>query len=215
MITHSGIHIQKKDDDVQGTPTLIDFGIHAGRICRFGGAIWEPLLTHLVFVGLMAYRRSGKAIDALWGFMHDGHEIVTGEVPRPFKCDCMRAEQAYLDERIWRCHFSKIQEIPDFELIKRCDVDACDIEATVLNLKTYHEVTLVHGQKHYAKTREAIYADPADITLFGKLLESPFYIGTTDASSNGGWEFSMALLAAKMGDMRGFENRILDWKLFD
>lgn len=48
MITHSGVHIQKIGG-ADGTPTAMDIAVHAGRICRFGGAVWYPLLPHLIF----------------------------------------------------------------------------------------------------------------------------------------------------------------------
>lgn len=84
MITFSGQHIQRIDQTEHGTPTPIDIAVHAGRICRFGGAVWAPLLAHLMFVGLLAYKRSGKIENFIWGLLHDAHEVVTSDVPRPF-----------------------------------------------------------------------------------------------------------------------------------
>jgi hypothetical protein len=43
MITQSGVHIQTIGG-AAGTPTAMDIAVHAGRLCRFGGSVWYPLL---------------------------------------------------------------------------------------------------------------------------------------------------------------------------
>lgn len=209
MITHSGIHIQKIGGEC-GTPTTIDIAVHAGRICRFGGAVWYPLLPHLVFVGMMAYKRSGKFSNLLWGFLHDAHEIVTSDVPKPFKCDCMRVEQDAIDERLLAM-FNLSRPQIDFDLIHECDVDACDIEAVELELAGYKAIAEAHAQG-YGKYREAIHADTADRNLFRAIRNSPFYedvVGGPHAS--GVWHFNAFLEDALAGDIDAAVERVKRW----
>ncbi|MBK8810670.1 MAG: hypothetical protein IPN69_08050 [Acidobacteria bacterium] len=147
MITYSGIQVEAIGMKCQGTPTPLDIAVHAGRICRFGGAIWMPLLPHLVLVGLLAYKRSSSVANLLWGFLHDAHETITCDVPKPFKCDCMRQEQAAIDKRLFDLYHGDLNSevhhsMIDFDLIKECDLIACDLEAVILNLPGYAE--LIH-----------------------------------------------------------------------
>lgn len=172
MITNSGVHIQKIGQPEQGTPTPTDIAVHAGRICRFGGAVWAPLLAHLVFVGLLAYKRSGSIHNFIWGLLHDAHEIVTSDVPRPFKCDCMRIEQDALDVRLLERYFPYIplgtyDQGIDFDLIKQCDHDACDIEAVELGLPGFADLQMKHNQDY--RNREAVYTDADDVALFHRV----------------------------------------------
>ncbi len=169
MITYSGIHIQNIGGEA-GTPTPIDIAVHSGRICRFGGAVWYPLLPHLIFVGLMAYERSGKVENLIWGFLHDAHEVVTCDVPRPFKCDCMRREQNAIDQRILNEWFSlEFESAIDYDLIKKCDIDACDIEAVLLQVPNYTEVTVACSAS-YEAYRKVPHVDEKDTKLLQEVL---------------------------------------------
>lgn len=192
MITYSGVHIQTIGG-ADGIPTSRDIAVHAGRLCRFGGAIWYPLLPHLVFVGLLAYKRSNSIANLLWGFLHDAHEVVTSDVPRPFKCDCMRKEQKALDRRLLNEYFSTALEREiDFELIHECDLIACDIEATELGLTNFREVKSEIGEN-------LRLAEP-DIELFHKIMLSSFAHDTTNDISEGVLTFSDLLdVAANEG----------------
>ncbi|MEQ1924243.1 MAG: hypothetical protein ABL952_17215 [Pyrinomonadaceae bacterium] len=177
MLTQSGIHVQKVGGQM-GTPTAEDIAVQSGRVCRYGGAIWVPNLTHLVFVGLMAYKRSGHVSNLIWGFLHDAHEICTGEVPRPFKCDCMRFEQKAIDERILAKFFGDYYGQPiDYHLVKQCDIDVCHIEATMLGLPGFAETELKYGKDYTQATK--IHDNLADKELFQKLCGGPFYHETT------------------------------------
>lgn len=213
MITYTGVHIQKKGG-VEGTPTPTDIAVHAGRICRFGGAVWYPLLPHLVFVGLMAYRRSDRIANMLWGFLHDAHEVATSDVPRPFKCDCMRGEQQAIDQRIFsKFLFPHLDNEVDFDLIKQCDIDAGHIEAVQLGIKGFSATELKYGSDYTnAKT---IYNDPSDVNLFKKIMQSPF--GRTDTisglHSQGVTWFEVALLCAERRNYAGLLAEVRSWGL--
>lgn len=66
------------------------------RIGRFGGQ--HPtanVLIHSLQVAWML-RDSSPAIQ-LWALYHDAHEILTGDVPRKFKNERLKAEQMVLD----------------------------------------------------------------------------------------------------------------------
>jgi hypothetical protein len=216
MITYSGIHIQKIGG-ADGTPTPLDIAVHAGRLCRFGGAVWYPLLPHLVFVGLLAYRRSGKLSSVrnmMWGFLHDAHECVTGDIPRPFKCNCMRTEQEAIDERLLAEYFDEDDRYAiNFELIKKCDIDACDIEATSLGVKNYEAITTaaaVNGDHVY---HHQLHKNTDDQQLFNRILESPFYGATNYDGCIGVSAFTRMLEKAKAGEWNEVICNVESWGL--
>lgn len=212
MITYSGVHIQKIGG-VEGVPTPLDIAVHSGRICRYGGAIWYPLLPHLVFVGLMAYRRSGIVQDLLWGFLHDAHECVTSDVPRPFKCDCMREEQKALDLRLFTEYEGIIGNISniDFDLIKECDKHALHIEAVELGLPGFSEVELKYATDYLGE--KEIYSGREDVELFRAILQSPFFGDTHYDGCRGVSMFSHALQKALDGDTQEFLYNVESWEL--
>jgi hypothetical protein len=213
MITYSGIHVQKIGG-ADGTPTPTDIAVHAGRLCRFGGSVWYPLLPHLVFVGLMAYRRSSSIPNLLWGFLHDAHETITGDVPRPFKCDCMRREQYAIDLRLYN-DFMKLSEIlVDHDLIKQCDIDACDIEAMELGVPNYKAITTACGSNGDMAYHHELHADKDDQKLFRRIRQSPFMESTLyGEASNGVRRFAHALTLAKVEDYDNFFNVVKGWDL--
>jgi hypothetical protein len=199
MITQSGVHIQTIGG-AAGTPTAQDIAVHAGRLCRFGGAIWYPLLPHLVFVGLMAYRRSGSTHNLMWGFLHDAHECVTGDVPRPFKCDCMRREQSAIDARVLAQFMVGLSErLIDYALINECDHDACDIEATTLELPDYRKIATACATSYRRTRPNVIHENADDVTLFRRILTSPFNRDTVHANAPGVQEFARVLEHAQAG----------------
>lgn len=211
MITYSGVHIQKIGG-VEGTPTAADIAVHAGRICRYGGAIWCPLLPHLIFVGLMAYRRSGSVYDLVGGFVHDAHEVVTCDVPRPFKCDCMRYEQKFLDEQIYPkfCGKNPINH----NLIKECDKYALHIEAVELGLPNFSEIELAYADDYLGE--KEIHRDPQDMAIFYRIKDSRFFNNITDGlSSLGVSDFANVLLWAERRQYFSVEQAVLNWGLLN
>lgn len=180
MITHSGIHIQKIGG-VIGTPTSEDIAVQSGRVCRYAGSVWMPLLAHLVFVGLLAYKRSKSTSNLAWGFLHDAHEIVTSDIPSPFKCDCIRVEQKAIDERLMAQYHLAPKNI-DFALIKECDIIALDIEAVELGLPGFADTEI----RYSTNRRLHIHNDASDVALFHRILDSPFYTDTIRGKISGG-----------------------------
>ncbi len=211
MITYSGVHIQKIGG-VEGTPTPLDIAVHSGRICRYGGAIWYPLLPHLVLVGLLAYRRSGLIANLLWGFLHDAHEAITSDVPRPFKCDCMRKEQSAIDLRLLAEWFSpEFQLSIDFDLIKQCDTDALHIEAVELGLPGFAEIELKYASDYCDE--KTIYSKTEDVEMFHRLLKSPLFLDTIQGTESRGVRmFASVLVQARVNALIALE-MVEDWKL--
>jgi hypothetical protein len=182
---------------------------------QFGGAVWYPLLHHLVFVGLMAYRRSSSVENLIWGMLHDAHECVTNDIPRPFKCDCMRKEQSAIDQRLLNKYFVPYHAAGiDFDLIKQCDVDACDIEAVELQLPNYAEITTacaVNGDKAY---HHELYKSEADLyTIRGIRRRRPFANDTTSASSKAVTTLAYVLTQAKHGAYSEVIKEVRSWNL--
>lgn len=210
MITYTGVHIQKIGGEC-GTPTATDIAVHAGRICRFGGAVWYPLLPHLVFVGLMAYRRSESVPNLLWGFLHDAHEIATSDVPRPFKCDCMRREQEAIDDRIFEKFFAG-EEDPDWKLVKECDIDAAHIEAVQLGVPGFAETELKYATDYTG--RDSIHDDAEDVALFNRIMNSSFgHWATIYPASLAVKMFTDALTFAERGEYKAFLKEVESWRL--
>ncbi len=211
MITYSGVHIQKHGGEC-GTPTAEDIAVHMGRICRYGGAVWYPLLTHSVFVGLMAYQRSNQVSNLLWGFLHDAHEVVTSDIPRPFKCKCTKVEQERIDQRIYHKFCMGIRPAIDRELIKQCDTDALHIEAVELGLPGFAEIELKYASDYLNET--SIHRSDTDRHLFNRIQNSVFSTGTISGpESTGVWLFTHALLEAEAGNYEGFLSVVRTWGL--
>ncbi len=212
MITYSGVHIQKIGG-AAGIPTPMDIAVQSGRTCRYGGSIWCPLLSHLIFVGLLAYKRSGSISNMIWGFLHDAHEIATSDVPRPFKCDCMRIEQNAIDERLldkylpgWSDGYPSV----DFDLIEECDHDTCDIEAVELKLPGFAELEIKHTKDY--RNRKAIHTDAGDVALFHRIRTGygGFEVvqGEASAAVIG---FANVLTMAESGDIDGVKDWLATW----
>lgn len=208
MITYSGIQVEAIGMKCQGTPTPLDIAVHAGRICRFGGAIWMPLLPHLVLVGLLAYKRSSSVANLLWGFLHDAHETITCDVPKPFKCDCMRQEQAAIDKRLFDLYHGDLNSevhhsMIDFDLIKECDLIACDLEAVTLRLPGYAELI---------PSRPPL--ELSDLRLFQNIQHSPFYTNSIRGLDSAGvCLFASALKFALKGNLTAFVASVHGWDL--
>jgi len=208
MITFSGVHIQKIGG-VAGTPTPADIAVHSGRICRF---VWYTLLTHQIFVGMMAYHRSGSAANLIAGLIHDAHEIATADVPRPFKCDCMRVEQKALDQRIFPAFLSPemLAEV-DHDLIKECDQDACDIEAVILGVPGFAEIEMAYTTSYRGRT--SVFDGKHETELLKSLLNSRFGHPSQvfGMDSQGVREYAIALQFAAAGRYDAVVNLVTNW----
>lgn len=150
-------------------------------------------------------------VQGLWGFLHDAHETVTADVPRPFKCDCMRREQAAIDRRIIDRFIGYERErLIDYALIKRCDLDACDMEAVELGVPGYREVK-ARAKDSYRAYQADVYSDSSEVALLRHILSGPFHKDTTSAESEGVQAFAQALVYAEHRNLSALQSMIEGW----
>ena len=84
-------------DAIRNDPQRVAECLH--RINRFGGqAIECSVLQH----SLAVYDRlaGAPANVRLWGLLHDCHEIITGDVVRPYTNGLLVNEQTSIDQRV-------------------------------------------------------------------------------------------------------------------
>jgi hypothetical protein len=128
MLTHSGLSICPNE---LALPTPHDVAIQMGRITRYGGAIWCPLLFHSLLVARMVADDS-DAMTTTWALFHDAHEIVLGEIPHPWKCCETRADyETDLDQLFQEALGLSYNDINHLE-VKQADRAAVHVERLVL-----------------------------------------------------------------------------------
>jgi len=136
MITQSGIRVAP---DTNTVPAPLDLAVHMARITRFGGAVWSPLLLHSVLVAELVWRELATRKEDFdfpsfcWALLHDAHETVTGEIPRPWKPKQMKDYQHELDYRIAQAYRVDLTKV-DLKLVKAMDERALLLEANSLGL---------------------------------------------------------------------------------
>jgi len=173
MITYTGIRVAPDNDLV---PSPRDIAVQMARITRYGGAVWCPLLAHSVLVAGLVLKaihhvrlRASDLPTWAWGLLHDAHEVVTGEVVRPWKPDGLRARQAELDRRI-RDAFHLDESSIDLAMVKAMDERALIAEAVVLQLPNF--------ARAYTEIEDlAEFPAPArhEVDLMEALRRSPFF----------------------------------------
>lgn len=142
MITASGIRIAP---ETKTTPSPEDVAVHMTRITRYGGAIWCPLIMHSALVGELVWRELLERKEDFdfqtfaWSLLHDAHEVVTGEVPRPWKPAQMKDHQRDLDFLIADAYRVDLRKV-DLKLVKAMDERALLIEALTLELPGFREI---------------------------------------------------------------------------
>ena len=147
MITSTGIHITPENSN---SPSPRDIAVAMGRVCRFGGSVWSPLLAHSVMVGELVRRQleSENALGAeldtwAWSLLHDAHEVVMGEIPRPWKTPERKlAEQAF-DRRIAEDFGINLDGL-EHAVIHHADEQALLSEATVIGLPDFERIYAAH-----------------------------------------------------------------------
>lgn len=100
MMTVSGIVVEPDND---GCPTMYDVGYSLCRMQRFGGHIKKAytVLQHLFAAMKLAELMGYSTRIQLLALLHDAHECVTGDIPRPWKTKDMSRLQDELDQRIY------------------------------------------------------------------------------------------------------------------
>ena len=93
------------------------------RIGRFGGQ--HPTANVLIHSLEVAWMLRDSSPDIqLWALYHDAHEILTGDVPRPFKRNQTEAEQMFFDIMLQR--YFGIDG--DYEVVTKMDKVCGDAE---------------------------------------------------------------------------------------
>ena len=96
-----------------------------GRINRFGGQVPNcTVLRHSLEVYYRIYADPDASdAAALWALLHDCHEILTGDVVRPYVNARLRMDQWQIDEVIVRRLGSRVPfaESPDGKLVAAAD----------------------------------------------------------------------------------------------
>jgi len=161
MLTYSGISICP---DELALPTPQDLAVQMGRITRYGGAIWCPLLFHSLLVARMVADKVDPELDLLrertitWALFHDAHEIIAGEIPHPWKSKD-RAEQERAIDYVFYNQLGFGPAQVDLTALKQCDRAAIYVETQTLGP--------LSGSESYRNKWDRGF-EPGD-------LEQPFY----------------------------------------
>jgi hypothetical protein len=123
-------------DAIRNDPQRVAECLH--RINRFGGqAINCSVLQH----SLAVYDRlaGGPANVRLWGLLHDCHEILTGDVVRPYTNGLLVNEQTSIDQRV-RNELQLTLSDDDAMAVTRADVwrGACEFQEVHAGRPVYH-----------------------------------------------------------------------------
>ena len=97
IYTHSG----RKAGPSYIAPPLEDIAVSLGRLCRFAGhgRRWFPVILHSFIVAdLVPEEHRGVAL------LHDAAEMVTGDVPTPFKGYMLKGLEDLLLDRLFQAH---------------------------------------------------------------------------------------------------------------
>jgi hypothetical protein len=113
-------------------PPILDAAWQLSRIPRFAGALestWS-VLQHQLFVHAIAQQAGHSDEDKFYALTHDLHEMVTGDIPTPFKTPDIIELQKDLDASF----FGHIGFIPKRETVKLIDGRCMQAEAEMLLL---------------------------------------------------------------------------------
>ena len=111
-------------DAIRNDPQRVAECLH--RINRFGGQARScDVLQH----SLEVYRRlnNGPANVRLWALLHDCHEILTGDVVRPYAGEWLTHQQGEIDSRL-RKELGITLTAGDAIAVRAADIDAGNYE---------------------------------------------------------------------------------------
>ena len=125
-------------DAIRNDPQRVAECLH--RINRFGGqAVGCSVLEH----SLAVYDRLAgwPANVRLWGLLHDCHEILTGDVVRPYTNGLLVNQQDSIDQRVREAlGITLIRD--DAIAVTRADVwrGACEFQEVTAGRRVYHHM---------------------------------------------------------------------------
>jgi hypothetical protein len=161
MITRSGgwLHPSKAFD-----LKPIDVAMHLGRVQRFGGAckVFWSVLQHSLLAEAVAADRGNTPQIRLLALYHDAHEFITGDVPRPWKTDAVRRQQASIDRKIARAIGLPAFTAGEHKMVKIIDDILCKVEGhlaapVVVKIKPHYFGPVAEAKK-YQELFEEFYA---------------------------------------------------------
>ena len=137
-------------DAIRNDPQRVAECLH--RINRFGGqAINCSVLQHslAVYDGL-----AGRPAHVrLWGLLHDCHEILTGDVVRPWATYGLTQKQNAIDQEL-RDILGFTLSAEDVIAVTRADVwrGACEFQEVSAGRPVYHHESPVYDWVHSVRT---------------------------------------------------------------
>lgn len=200
MITFTGRQIGLELQDI---PSERDIAVGLGRICRFAGAIWFTDLAHSILVATLLDWRGADHPTWAWGLLHEADEVVTGDVPRPFKPEWLAERQRVLDWNL--AEYFGLRSRYDAGEVARANDNAGFVEAVALGLPGY--AAMIH-------TLEGRYRRPPQdqIDLVQALAASDYNnpARCTDADSSAVRNFELWLKAIRDGRVAETRERVRD-----
>ena len=122
-------------------PTLDDIAIGLSRTMRFSGQTphMYSVLAHTLVVGKLVAEVDKNYV--VYALLHDGHEALIGDTPRPWKHDQTMEDEAYLDD-LMRVALGLPSQPPPgaIEAVKQADEDALWAEAHALGHRRAQEI---------------------------------------------------------------------------
>lgn len=131
MITITGVEVNPGGETA---PTLYDIGYGLAAVIRFGGHVRRPwsVLEHSYACAYYAEYCGDGPIVQLHALIHDAHECITGDIPRPWKTDDMRLLQAELDRRIYTVHGITPPDEATVKRVKEIDEEMLKAETMLI-----------------------------------------------------------------------------------
>jgi hypothetical protein len=123
-------------------PSVEDIAVSLGRISRFAGhglRYWPVLLHCMITADLVKKEQEGMAL------LHDSVEILTGDIPTPFKNRGMKDLENEVLSDIFRTHLTpRALASPDWDsdwkLVKLADEECFVGEVWVIGTKALREL---------------------------------------------------------------------------
>lgn len=122
-------------------PTLDDIAIGLSRTFRFSGQTPRAysVLAHTMVVGKLVAEADERF--TVYALLHDAHEALIGDTPRPWKHDQTAEDEAYLDAMMRRALGLPAEPPPGaVELVREADEAALWAEAHALGHRRAQEV---------------------------------------------------------------------------
>ena len=122
-------------DAIRTQPHIVADCLH--RIARFGGqAVSCSVLHHSLAVHDMVATQSASV--RLWALLHDCHEILTGDVVRPYVSDSLIEHQVEIDRKL-RFELGITLSVDDAIVVKHADIAAggCEIQKVIAGRRVY------------------------------------------------------------------------------